>query len=380
MINAALYSTINIFCILLLGIILIKILMNSERQNSLRLFMYVLICNIIFFTSDLIWILIDHNLIPSTIAINYVVNCIYFIMTGISGYFWFVYSETIQNSFLVRNKTILSLFSIPFLLLTILVINSPITGWIFYIEPDNSYHRGAYYIIQPIIGYGYIAITTATALIKGLQKENTIYRKKYLSLTLFAIFPAIAIIIQALCPGLPLLSMGITLPLIFIYITSLELQISLDSLTALNNRQCFLEYITCRFQNPKEYKELYLVLMDVDFLKKINSQYGHTEGDEALVRVSNALKDVVRHTDYFICRYGADEFIAVCEVSHYDFIKDFIKTVTKEIHASAQKAQLPYPLTISFGCAKYTPEISSVAELIHQADADLYQKQKIKLH
>lgn len=99
-----------------------------------------------------------------------------------------------------------------------------------------------------------------------------------------------------------------------------------------------------------------------------------------MVRVSNALKDVVRHTDYFICRYGADEFIAVCEVSHYDFIKDFIKTVTKEIHASAQKAQLPYPLTISFGCAKYTPEISSVAELIHQADADLYQKQKIKLH
>lgn len=55
-----------------------------------------------------------------------------------------------------------------------------------------------------------------------------------------------------------------------------------------------------------------LIMCDIDFFKRINDNYGHQAGDEALVTFANLLKDTAREED-FVARYGGEEFVVLCE-------------------------------------------------------------------
>jgi len=82
-----------------------------------------------------------------------------------------------------------------------------------------------------------------------------------------------------------------------------------DSLTGLYNRRFFYEQIAVPFAKTKRYDDpLCLLLIDLDFFKAINDDYGHAAGDEVLIDVAKSLKKTVREGDV-LARFGGEEFI-----------------------------------------------------------------------
>lgn len=84
-----------------------------------------------------------------------------------------------------------------------------------------------------------------------------------------------------------------------------------DPLTQLYNRRTAQERLTELMQNPAGYP-ISVVLLDLDFFKKINDTYGHLIGDRVLKAVSQVLRDSLRKND-LIARFGGEEFLLILD-------------------------------------------------------------------
>jgi len=89
---------------------------------------------------------------------------------------------------------------------------------------------------------------------------------------------------------------------------ALKLQATTDPLTKLQNRRAFFEEGEKAVFTVQRYKtDLSIILIDIDYFKKVNDNYGHHVGDLALIRVAKLLKSMIRHVD-IAARIGGEEF------------------------------------------------------------------------
>lgn len=142
-----------------------------------------------------------------------------------------------------------------------------------------------------------------------------------------------------------------------------------DSLTGLLNRSGFEERRKKYINNDK--KESYcLLLIDIDYFKKINDQYGHHIGDKALVLISNIIKNTIRSSD-IVSRWGGEEFVVLCPETDINNAITLADKIRKEIEEKAILEKGKIQLTSSFGVAKQN-ENESFTSLFQRADAALY--------
>lgn len=81
-----------------------------------------------------------------------------------------------------------------------------------------------------------------------------------------------------------------------------------DELTGLINRRHIIELLADQIENDRHQKGMSTIMVDIDHFKKINDTYGHSIGDQVLIKVSKLLKDNLRCAD-FVGRIGGEEFL-----------------------------------------------------------------------
>jgi diguanylate cyclase (GGDEF)-like protein len=148
-----------------------------------------------------------------------------------------------------------------------------------------------------------------------------------------------------------------------------------DPLTGVANRRYLLERLEQEFAFARRHTTPLAVLMiDVDFFKRINDTRGHQTGDKVLRSVGRALHQAVRAED-LVARYGGDEFVVVAR--GYDEIEGerFAERLVRSIRDNAIEVETEtYPVTLSIGVSAYhrgDPE--NLMQLIARADASLYR-------
>ena len=148
-----------------------------------------------------------------------------------------------------------------------------------------------------------------------------------------------------------------------------------DHLTGLLNRRAFFDKGDKRFAEYQQNgKPLACVMCDIDKFKRINDDYGHSAGDEAIKVVTGFLKDMVRSSD-LVGRYGGEEFCVVLPGATQEIAERIGERFRSRIEAQAGKNVTSVPglsITSSFGIALLTPDIKCLADLIDQADKALY--------
>lgn len=91
----------------------------------------------------------------------------------------------------------------------------------------------------------------------------------------------------------------------------IELLSKTDALTNLWNRRYLEEALEMQFKQAKRYKhDLSIMLIDLDYFKRINDNYGHMAGDEVLRQMSRRIQECQRETD-FVGRYGGEEIVVI---------------------------------------------------------------------
>jgi diguanylate cyclase (GGDEF)-like protein len=117
---------------------------------------------------------------------------------------------------------------------------------------------------------------------------------------------------------------------------------------------------------------LSLLMIDVDFFKKVNDSYGHNAGDEVLKLMAKLLDGSKRSTDY-LGRWGGDELILLLT----DTNLQGAVSVAEKLRSLVENHNFPYyhRLTISLGASEYRPQ-EEVSGFIGRADAALYRAKR----
>ncbi|MGB2146938.1 MAG: diguanylate cyclase domain-containing protein [Vibrio toranzoniae] len=152
----------------------------------------------------------------------------------------------------------------------------------------------------------------------------------------------------------------------------------MDSLTSVSNRRRFDEQLSALwYYHAREKLPLTIMLCDIDFFKGYNDFYGHQQGDNALIKVSQAFKQVLNRSSDCVARYGGEEFGFILP----NTTTEGAQLVAQRIHDEVLKLELDHEkstvsefITVSIGIISYIPmpgdEMESAVAL---ADSALYQ-------
>jgi len=159
--------------------------------------------------------------------------------------------------------------------------------------------------------------------------------------------------------------------------TQAELQLlaSTDPLTQLLNRRSFdLEASALLNQDKQIRFPLSLAILDIDFFKNINDTYGHSLGDQVIVRVADVLRAQCRLQD-IVARYGGEEFVILMpnttrEKAHV--LAERIRTTLAHTSVQVDQNQL-VNFTLSVGISEVDAKTADLQAAINQADKALYK-------
>ena len=146
-----------------------------------------------------------------------------------------------------------------------------------------------------------------------------------------------------------------------------------DELTNLFNRRRILELLEIELEKASRYKrDLALIMIDLDFFKRINDSFGHQFGDKVLRKISEIMKQNTRNLD-LVGRYGGEEFLLILPETNLEKAALVAEKLRQKIKKSDIEG-LDFKLTASFGAVQYEGESSQ--QLIKRADDLLYKAKK----
>lgn len=150
-----------------------------------------------------------------------------------------------------------------------------------------------------------------------------------------------------------------------------------DTLTGLPNREAYSEKVYNEMLRWQRYQHpLSLAVLDIDYFKKVNDQYGHQMGDKVLKAVSSSVATRLREVD-FMARFGGEEFVLLLpETSAEDALSMLNRTRERlaKTHMRSKTSdgeETKFTVTVSIGIAEFT-DGDSAEDVFERADKALY--------
>lgn len=162
-------------------------------------------------------------------------------------------------------------------------------------------------------------------------------------------------------------------------INSLREQSTTDFLTGLQNRRAFFDAAAAELARAQRHGfHVALLMIDVDFFKRVNDSVGHAGGDQVLMTVARVLRQNVRQGD-LAARLGGEEFVALLSHCEPDAALGFAERVREAVAAqlvTPALGQAPVQVTVSVGVADSGVHGLALENLLARADAALYQAKR----
>lgn len=156
-----------------------------------------------------------------------------------------------------------------------------------------------------------------------------------------------------------------------------------DGLTGIANRRSLDQYMEKNWeQTLRESAWFSFIMVDIDFFKAYNDNYGHLQGDDCLRRVAKVLTDSTEGSNGFlVARYGGEEFSVVLPHTDPQETERIAELIQRNLHCSGivhEYSPLSPHLTVSMGTVSLIPTSSLTIEgFIDRADKALYVAKKL---
>lgn len=159
----------------------------------------------------------------------------------------------------------------------------------------------------------------------------------------------------------------------------LEEMSNTDQLTKLKNRRYLENVMHKEWARCKRYQRDFAILMlDVDFFKKVNDEYGHPAGDACLKQVAERVASCIRWPSDQLARYGGEEFCLILPETGEDGARVVAERIRQKVAAELIETEsASFGITVSIGvCVGVPPVNGSVEGMLKSSDLALYQSKE----
>jgi diguanylate cyclase (GGDEF)-like protein len=336
---------INILALAILLIIYLNLAQKADKYMfDQRLFIALLVTNAVLLILDSVLWALNGRKETGTREIILILTSLYFILNPMPSVLWSLY----VNFLIYKDEKKTLKMCIPFsILVGINAIISAIScfyGYTFFIDTNNVYHRGEFFMIMAILSYILLLYT----MILIIKKHKTISKNYYIPALVFVVPPFIGNILQSVFYGISLSWASMTVACLIIFINIQNSQLYTDYLTGLFNRNRLDSYLQGYFKGNGRDALLAGIMIDLNSFKRINDIYGHSVGDQALKHTGAILKKSFRESD-FVARYGGDEFLVLFNIKNRQDLISAVERIKQNTDIINKKRQLPFKLSLSMG-------------------------------
>lgn len=302
-----LYAEINVFAILIIGMIFWKFIAMKNKPKEHTLFGALLVGAAMFFLLDGAWSLIDAGWMHARYTVCYLINFFYFLIAGCLPYVWLVYTVRSGANPEFGKRWLRILIVMPLCVYLCFLFTNHFGRWIFFIDEAGKYRRGHLYVLQPLLSYGYFAIPAIRTLIAFFKKGPGENDKVKQSMVSFVFVPIIFGILQIVFQGTPWLCIGITIAILQLYLYTLsvdEMNHELEYQELLEKKNQDLSDALARAEDANKSKSIFLNNMSHDIRTPMNAILGFARiakdnvGDKE--RVEDCLDKVLSSGDYLL--------------------------------------------------------------------------------
>ncbi len=300
--------------------------------------------------------------------LNNVSNVLLYIVNPFPTLFWLFYFHIQIHDEESKMPGYVRFFIFLVIIHAFLAILSPFWGIFFHVDRFNIYHRGQYYFITAILDN--CSILIPLLILPFHRREISAFR--FFILLIFPLIPGIAGIIQIIDYNLTTIWSSTTLSILLVFVNLQNRLVNQDHLTGLANRRQIDHYLSTRIREAACGESFSLLMIDLDGFKKINDQFGHVVGDEALETTAAIISSTLRKDD-FVGRYAGDEFIIVLSGVDKESVEATVNRLKKAAENFNLHGEKVYGLKFSIGYYIYdsgNPE--TLKELTDKIDAHMY--------
>ena len=369
------YAASNVFCAIVFFVLLTHDLISIDRQEKQLKYDRALVAFALYYLSDALWSAVYSGVIPLNSFTAALTNFLNYLFMAAITYTWFIYVLAVER-IKDRNGWKYRLFgAIPFVLATVALVVT------YLVAPNVLLDQN--YEITPVfnvflVGVPYIYITAILvySIRMAIRSESRIEKRRHIFIGLFPVTVVISGLIQMiLIPMVPFFAFSGTILMIVFYIRSMQEQISTDPLTNLNNRGQLARYVSVNSNLRSEGKTTYVIMIDVNDFKLINDNFGHAEGDAALIMVAQALVEAVaKYNDMtiFLGRYGGDEFVLIAHAQLVGEVESLVADIRESVRKKCLDANKHYVISIGVGYDELLNGQDTFAKCLQRADSKLY--------
>jgi len=153
-----------------------------------------------------------------------------------------------------------------------------------------------------------------------------------------------------------------------------EVNAQIDHLTELYNRRAFIKAVLPQWHlGIRDRNQFSIILIDIDWFKNVNDDYGHAAGDAVLKDIAYTLKGKLRKSDV-LARWGGEEFIIFLPNTQRVAAMKLANVIRKKIEKMTVLHEgLSLSITASCGVADFDDQMNDLDDLIKIADVGLYK-------
>ena len=315
-------------------------------------------------------VILDRNADPLIIQLRVFMSMALFLGGPILSLYWM---QLLRKMLIPRAKTIKGykyFIIVPQIFNVTIVLLTPFTDWVFYIDENAIYQRGDFFLVSTIFTYYYMMI--AAGMIFNNRKG--IVREDLILLLIATSIPMLGGIIQATFYGTLFIWPSVAFALILLYLFLQQRIIHHDFLTGAWTRESFFQYVSQKIATG-DHEPCGALYIDLDNLKDINDEHGHQYGDKALKKVVEVTKNTLGHKS-IISRLGGDEFIGVILTDSKDILKDKVVDIKAQLVEFNETKTYPFDIVTSIGYDLFSDDYQNFEHFINHIDQLMYDEKR----
>ena len=379
------YSIVGILAILVHFVVNIDIFIKRgiKKFTAEKEYFFFLMSIIVYHITDGIWgFLYDAKLVTAVWADT----MIYFVAMALSILFWGLFVYRYLGGKGVWPRIIFYSNVVIFILQIGVIISNFFYPILFEVSPECVYaaKEGRYGILSTQI---LVFISTAIYAFVMAFKTKEAPRIRYFTIASFGLAMALAIILQAVFPLLPMYSIGFLLGICVLHtfviqeertdnereLDDARLRINVDPMTGVGSKHAYvdIEAAIDKRMGTGTMTPFAIAMFDLNNLKYINDTLGHETGDTYII---NAVKIIQKHFQKSpIYRVGGDEFVAILEGEEFDRREEIMANFDKEIDINEKN----HGVIVSSGIAVYDSSIDNTfIQVFARADSKMYARKR----